>query len=93
MIACCGIALRSPCSAQALGGLPWPPVRRMRRTPTAASFGDPFAYIVPTMRAKRSPKSARCGSASRRRSLVRQAPRHRRDSETQRMGDSPGNGG
>src|SRR6266436_7039444 len=62
MIACCGIALRSPCSAQALGGLPWPPVRRMRRTPTAASFCDPFAYIVPTMRAKRSQKSARCGS-------------------------------
>src|SRR5271156_4516436 len=25
------IALRSPCSAQARGGLPWPPARRMRR--------------------------------------------------------------
>src|SRR6266849_5685130 len=46
----------------------------MRRTPTAASFCDPFAYIVPTMRAKRSQKSARRGSPSRRRSLVRQAP-------------------
>src|SRR6266851_8315188 len=55
-------------------GHPGPAVRRMRRTPTAASFCDPFAYIVPTMRAKRSQKSARCGSPSRRRSLVRQAP-------------------
>jgi hypothetical protein len=27
-----GIALRSPCSAQARGDLPWSPVRRMRRT-------------------------------------------------------------
>ena len=26
------IALRSPCSAQALSGRPWPLVRRMRRT-------------------------------------------------------------
>src|SRR5260370_1221540 len=42
--------------------------------PAAASFCDPFAYIVTTMRAKRSQKSARCGSPSRRRSLVRQAP-------------------
>src|SRR5216683_6081839 len=42
--------------------------------PAAASFCDRFAYIVPTMRAKRSQKSARCGSPSRRRSLVRQAP-------------------
>jgi hypothetical protein len=28
-----GIALRSPCCAQALGGHPWPPARRMRRAP------------------------------------------------------------
>src|SRR5258708_2398543 len=27
------IALRSPCSAQALGDLPWSPARRMRRAP------------------------------------------------------------
>ncbi len=27
-----GIALRSPCSAQARGDHPWSPVRRMRRT-------------------------------------------------------------
>jgi hypothetical protein len=26
------IALRSPCSVQALGGHPWPPVERMRST-------------------------------------------------------------
>src|SRR6266403_3384992 len=50
MCAYCGIALRSPCSAQALGGLPWPPVRRMRRTPTSAYFCDRFTHIVPTMR-------------------------------------------
>src|ERR1700738_758286 len=42
--------------------------------PAAASFCDPFAYIVSTMRAKRSQKSARWGSPSRRRSLVRRAP-------------------
>src|SRR3984885_13250122 len=42
--------------------------------PAAASFCDPFAYIVPTMRAKQSQKSARWGPASRRRPLVRQAP-------------------
>src|ERR1700722_17660537 len=32
-----GIALRSPCSAQARSGHPWPLVRRMRRTPR---YGD-----------------------------------------------------
>src|SRR5258708_2054522 len=42
--------------------------------PAAASFCDPFAYIVSTMRAKRSQKSARWGPPSRRRSLARQAP-------------------
>jgi hypothetical protein len=32
--------------------------------PPAASFGDRFPYIVPTMRGKRSPKSARWGAPS-----------------------------
>jgi len=42
--------------------------------PAAADFGDRFAYIVPAMRAKRSPKSARWGAPSLRRSLLVQAP-------------------
>src|SRR3954470_24652762 len=42
--------------------------------PAAASLGDPFTYMVSTMRVKGSPKSARWGPASRRRPLVRQAP-------------------
>jgi len=42
--------------------------------PAAASLGDPFTYIVSTMRVKRSPKAARWGPPSRRRPLVRQAP-------------------
>jgi len=42
--------------------------------PAAASLGDPFTYIVSTMRVKGSPKSARWGPASRRRPWVRQAP-------------------
>src|SRR6185503_20725794 len=44
--------------------------------PTATSFRDPFSYISPTMRAKRSRKAAHCGSPSLRRSLVGQAPEH-----------------
>src|SRR5882672_9650750 len=42
--------------------------------PAAASFCDPFTYIVSTMRVKGSQKSARWGPPSRRRPLVRQAP-------------------
>src|SRR3954468_8813749 len=45
--------------------------------PAAASLGDPFTYIVSTMRVKGSPKSARWGTPSRRRPLVRQAPNRR----------------
>ena len=44
--------------------------------PSAASFGDRFPCIVSAMRGKRSPKSARWGAPSLRRSLVRQAPRN-----------------
>jgi hypothetical protein len=39
------IALRSPCSAQAQGGLPWPPVRRIRLTPGAC--GKNFLFFTP----------------------------------------------
>src|SRR3954454_9300491 len=46
--------------------------------PPAAPLGDPFTYIVSTMRVKRSPKAARWGPPSRRRPLVRQAPDPRR---------------
>jgi hypothetical protein len=35
------IALRSPCSAQALGDHPWSPVRRMRRTPGGSEEKHP----------------------------------------------------
>jgi hypothetical protein len=34
------IALRSPCFAQARGGHPWPPVRRMRRTLVTAPISQ-----------------------------------------------------
>jgi hypothetical protein len=34
------IALRCPCSAQALSGHPWPLVRRMRRTLATAIIGQ-----------------------------------------------------
>jgi hypothetical protein len=34
------IALRSPCSAQALSGHPWPLVRRMRRTLVTAPISQ-----------------------------------------------------
>src|SRR5581483_10922611 len=42
--------------------------------PPAASSCDPFPYIVPAMRGKRSQESARWGTPSLRRSLVSQAP-------------------
>src|ERR1700677_2688239 len=53
------IALRSPCSAQARGGLPWPPARRMRRAPSPrrsllGQAPDPFnvmRFILPRFRA------------------------------------------
>jgi 16S rRNA (cytosine967-C5)-methyltransferase len=40
--------------------------------PSSAAFGDRFPYIVPAMRGKRSPKSARAGSPSLRRPSVSQ---------------------
>jgi hypothetical protein len=39
------IALRSPCFAQAQGGLPWPPVRRMRLT--LGGCGENFLRFRP----------------------------------------------
>src|SRR5687768_7771238 len=36
------IQLRSPCCAEAQGGHPWPPVRRMRRTPVGSRYRSPF---------------------------------------------------
>src|ERR1700675_3930164 len=40
------IALRFPCSAQALGGHPWPPVRRMRRTLSSRPGLAPFGLFL-----------------------------------------------
>src|SRR5258708_26954452 len=45
----------------------------MRCTPAAASFCDPFGYILSNMRAKRSQKSARCGHCALQ-SLLRASP-------------------
>ena len=48
MLAYCGRLLRALCALTVGPGCPsWPPVRRMRRTPPAASFCDRFPYIGP----------------------------------------------
>src|SRR6185312_114751 len=53
-----GIALRSPCSAQARGGHPWPPVRRMRGTlPGPARLGQKARFFARG--------SATCGGGAR----------------------------
>jgi hypothetical protein len=61
MLAYCGRLFRTHCVLP-VGpgrGLTALPVRRMRRTHSAASSGDRFPYIVLAMRGKRSPESVR----------------------------------
>src|SRR5581483_9840054 len=76
MIACCGPArcarIARSRSVQGAASRPYPCDACV--APAAASSGDRFPYIVPAMRGKRSPESARWGSPSLRRSSVRQAP-------------------